>query len=391
MRRETIILSLFILVILSSGCVTETPRNESSVPRIQEMGILEESIPERYDIIFSSVRHVLDKEECLQMNGKLKDNFLLDASCNRAIYQSGDLRARRQLYLMDMETSETKRILETQCFHLSGQVIDPLTIMTPAACSDTDNDLLINDKDFVHIYTYNVSSKTMECLTCEKGMEAINNPDWSPAQGKILFSARNGSFPNNNHLFTIDLEKNLARITNDPEYMDFDCSWSEDGTKIVFSRMPVPAFEKPSGIWIMDSDGTNLRQLTKGGNNPDNEENFGPFPVGIDVDPDISPDNGRIVFSRLITGKRNIPFGVWQLVVISLATGTETVYDSEYANMVPEWKENGILFIRQSSGAKPMDIKQSLYYFDPSSVEFRELETYPYSVFPVGAAGASWV
>ena len=32
------------------------------------------------------------------------------------------------------------------------------------------------------------------------------------------------------------------------EYMDFDCSWSEDGTKIVFNRLPAPWLTKPSQV-----------------------------------------------------------------------------------------------------------------------------------------------
>ncbi len=390
MGTKILILSLFLLVVISSGCVS-TQRNESSVPRIQEIGVLEGPIGNEYDIIFTSIRHVLTGNECLAIKGKPKENFILDPLCNQAIYRSGDLFARRQLYVMDMETGDVARAMETLCFHLSGQVIDPLTIMTSAACSDTDNDFLVNDKDEINLYKYNVTSKTMECVTCGTGLEAINNPDWSPVRGKILFSAREGQFPNNNHLYTIDPDKNLVQITSDPEYMDFDCSWSEDGMKIVFSRLPVPAFERPSGIWIMDSDGTGMKQITSGGANPYDEENFGPFPVGLDADPDISPDNGKIVFTRLKTGKENVPFGVWQLIIVDIDTGTETVFDSEHANMVPEWKEEGILFIRQKAASAPMEIKQSLYYFDPGSVKFTEMESYPYSVFPVGAASASWI
>jgi hypothetical protein len=36
-----------------------------------------------------------------------------------------------------------------------------------------------------------------------------------------------------------------------------------------------------------------------------------------------------------------------------------------------------------------MDIKQSLYLYKDG--EFAELEKYPYSVFPVGAYGGSWI
>jgi len=95
--------------------------------------------------------------------------------------------------------------------------------------------------------------------------------------------------------------------------MDFDCAWSEDGTKIIFNRLPLPFLTNPSQIWLMDSGGTNLKKITDGGPNPNNEEPHRSYPIGIDADPDLSPDNKKIVFSRLRTGKENVPFGVYEL------------------------------------------------------------------------------
>ena len=175
--------------------------------------------------------------------------------------------------------------------------------------------------------------------------------------------------------------------------MDFDCSWSDAGTKIVFNRLPLPILTRPSQVWLMDSTGTGAEKITDGGPNPGNEENHGPYPIGTDADPDLSPDNSKIVFSRLKTGRQNEPLGVWELIVIDVITKEETVLDSQYTNMVPEWKSGGILFVRQQSVddymSKPMEIKQSLYRYKDG--HFTELEEYPYNVFPVGAYGGSWV
>jgi len=65
----------------------------------------------------------------------------------------------------------------------------------------------------------------------------------------------------------------------------------------------------------MDANGSNQVRITDGGPNPNNEEPHGPYPIGIDADPDLSPDNKKIVFSRLKTGKQNEPFGVYELVL----------------------------------------------------------------------------
>jgi Tol biopolymer transport system component len=143
----------------------------------------------------------------------------------------------------------------------------------------------------------------------------------------------------------------------------------------------------------MDSDGSDAEKITDGGPNTGNEDNHGQYPIGTDADPDLSPDNSQIVFSRLKTGLQNEPIGVWELIVIDVATKEETVLDSQYANMIPEWKSGGILFMRQQSVpdyiSRPMDIKQSLYCYQNG--QFVELEEFPYNVFPIGAFGGSWI
>jgi len=57
--------------------------------------------------------------------------------------------------------------------------------------------------------------------------------------------------------------------------------------------------------------------------------------------------------------------------------------------MIPEWKSDGILFIRQIGATKPLDVKQSIYLYKDG--KFKELEKFPYNVFPIGAFGGSWI
>jgi hypothetical protein len=140
---------------------------------------------------------------------------------------------------------------------------------------------------------------------------------------------------------------------------------------------------------MMDSDGSNLEKITEGGKNPNNEGPQRGYPIGIDADPDLSPDNKKIVFSRLKTGEENGLFGIYELVTIDVDTKEEHILDSSYANMVPEWKSRGILFVRQIGALDPTDLKQSLYVY--RNGEFVELEKFPYNVFPIGAYGGSWI
>jgi len=269
--------------------------------------------------------------------------------------------------------------------------VDSTRIMAIGACNDTDGDGVVSTKDEINIFLIDLADKEIECLTRGLNITSINNPDFSSVNGKIVFSAQwKGVF--HNYLFTLDLDGNLTQMTDDDDFFDFDCSWSEDGSKIVFSRLPTQDYPWliPTQVWLMDADGANKTQMTEGGPNPDDEDPQGAYPIGIDADPDLSPDNNKIVFSRLKTGKQNEPFGVYELVVINVETREETVLDSSYANMIPEWKHQGIVFIRQvGSSGGVMDLKQSMYIYRDG--EFTNLEPDPYDVFPIGSNGASWI
>ena len=355
-------------------------------------GILVNEIPSNADVMFTSLRYVLDDPACLDENYELKERFVHDPECNPLIYAPDSQHASPfQIYAMDIETGDVTQITNMDCFFSSAQAIDSKKIMTIAICNDDDDDGLLNFNDEPDIYVLDLETEEMGCLTCEYDFIAVNNPDYSSATGKTVFSSGTG-LGMNNHIFTIDSEKNLVQVTNDSEYMDFDCSWSEDGKKIVFNRLPQQdfPFTTPSQVWLMDADGSNLEKITGGGPTSDEENHWGLYPIGTDADPDLSPDNSEIVFSRLTTGKENAPFGVYELVVVDVDTKEITVLDSNYANMLPEWKEGGILILRQISGsAEPMDITQSLYLYKDG--EFIELEDYPYNVFPLGAYSCSWI
>lgn len=73
----------------------------------------------------------------------------------------------------------------------------------------------------------------------------------------------------------------LRRLTDDPATFDVSPAWSPDGSQIAFSRGPEMG---PSQIYVMDADGTDVRQLTQGS--------------GSDRNPAWSPDGTRIAFAR---------------------------------------------------------------------------------------------
>ena len=391
MQTKRVLLIPLLLLIISLACSEQVSTPPPPIPS----GILIQEIPSNMDIIFDSIRYVLNDVACLDKNYQVGKNFLNIPECNAIVYdaQNDGLASPRQLFAMDVDSGEVVQITNTGCSFLLGQVVDSTTLMTLAICSDTDNNGKINEKDKPELYLLDLTTEEMDCLTCAYDLTSINNPDYSRVNSKIVFSAQyTTAF--HNYLFTIDLDKNLAQITNQPDYMDFDCAWSKDGAKIVFNRLPSPWLESPSQVWLMDADGTNQEKITEGGPNPNLEENQGPYPIGIDADPDLSPDNQKIVFSRLKTGKENIPFGVYELLVVDVDTKAVEILDSQYANMVPQWKSKGILINRQVGVAdaneiSASNIKQSLYLYRDGI--FEELEEYPYNVFPLGAYGGYWI
>jgi hypothetical protein len=395
MKTRVLCIFLVFIVVLSAFSLIITLNNEErkNPPAELPKGILLSELPENADILFVSMRYVLNDLDCLDENYEIKENFLNDPDCIKTIYnaESNVLSSPRQLYALTIETSEVIQLTNIECDFSSVKPVDSTTIMAIGACSDTDGDGVLSTNDEVNIFLIHLDEKEVECLTCGLNLTSINNPDYSCVNEKILFSAQNTDVFHN-YLFTLDLDNNLEQITDDEDYMDFDCSWSEDGTKIVFSRLPKQDYPwlMPSQIWLMDSDGTNQIKMTNGGSNPDNEEPYGAYPIGIDADPDLSPDNTKIVFSRLKTGKENEPFGVYELIIMDIETGEEMILDSSYANMIPEWKSQGIVFIRQvGSSTSVMDRKQSMYIYKDST--FMDLEPEPYHVFPIGSNGASWI
>jgi Tol biopolymer transport system component len=378
-------------MIVSLACSEQGGVPPTAIPS----GVLIQEIPANMDIIFDSIRYVLNDSACLDQNYEVDKNFINLPGCNTLIYDPQDNRlgSPRQLFALDLETGEVIQITNTDCFFIIGQVVDSTTLMALAVCSDTDNNGKINEKDKPELYFLSLVTGEMDCFTCDHNLNSINNPDYSKTNKSIVFSAQH-STEFHNYLFSIDNNKNLVQITNQADYMDFDPSWSEDGTKIVFSRLPAPWFVHPSQVWLMDSGGYNLELITEGGPNPNNESDHGPYPIGIDADPDLSPDNRKIVFSRLKTGKENVPFGIYELIVVDVDTKEMKILDSQYANMIPQWKSGGILINRQvgvptGSEIKAMNIKQSLFVYREG--KFDELEKYPFNVFPLGAYGGYWI
>lgn len=168
------------------------------------------------------------------------------------------------------------------------------------------------------------------------------NPDWSP-DGRSLVAeieTANGAGVN---LMSAD-GSGIRDLT--PEGFQGQPAFSPDGRWIVYEREA-----GGNGIWLMRSNGTELRRLTR---NP-----FGGGECGCDTDPNFSPNGRLISFVRVKkdaqlqalfvvrrdgTGLRRLTPYTWEIAikhdwspdgrVILLTTNADFVQPGESANMV---------------------------------------------------------
>lgn len=166
------------------------------------------------------------------------------------------------------------------------------------------------------------------------------DPAWSPDGSKIAFmSARDAR--GYGDLFVMNADgSGVTRMTNDDglrgTYWDTWPTWSPDGQKIAFQRLPYDSVDgywgsHESQIWVVNADGSGLARL--------GTRTFG------EKEPAWSPDGTRIAFVTYC-GSCSPPgneVGIW----IGNADGTgatRLTYERDYT---PEWTPDGrILFTR---------------------------------------------
>ena len=92
-------------------------------------GVLIQEIPENMDIIFDSIRYVLNDPACLDTNFEVDSNFINLPGCNALIYNSQDntLAAKRQLFTMDLDTGAVIQVTNLDCVFILGQAVDSIS------------------------------------------------------------------------------------------------------------------------------------------------------------------------------------------------------------------------------------------------------------------------
>ncbi len=112
------------------------------------------------------------------------------------------------------------------------------------------------------IYVMDADGGNARRLTFE--VSYCDSASWSPLGDKIVFTGR---VPGGFDLYVVEVRKDLSvgqigRLTENSNINEWP-RWSPDGRHIVFASNRTGSFD----IYTMDADGSNLRRLTRGGNN----------------------------------------------------------------------------------------------------------------------------
>jgi TolB protein len=172
-------------------------------------------------------------------------------------------------------------------------------VATPTAASHTHTGriawqgFLDPNQTTAAIFSANADGSDVRQLTQPNRGEQDGLPEWSPNGSKILFARIAASGPSDVWVMNAD-GSGLKQLTH---YIDVGNGaqwgrWSPDGSQIVYSVAETPI--RPEGwawresLWIMQADGSHARQLT----NP-------PLPTSIaDNSPAWSPDGTKIIFAH---------------------------------------------------------------------------------------------
>jgi TolB protein len=157
----------------------------------------------------------------------------------------------------------------------------------------------------VRLYTVRPDGTDLRGLTRPGRNEDIDSqPDWSPDGTKVLFRrfTNPGKRSERTDLYVVNRNgrglRNLTSGCTRPCLGSEEGEWSPDAREIAFTRAigPIPENGPPPivGLFVMNADGSNVRQITQLTPNSGTE----------DHNPSWSPDGRQIVFMRVNQGGR---------------------------------------------------------------------------------------
>lgn len=214
-----------------------------------------------------------------------------------------------------------------------------------------------NDGTRSELWVFDLEQKTERQISSDFSTAGNGGIDWDRS-GFIYFAGqKKGSGAQNIYKIKPD-GSGLYNITNlvqkpppnpEPAYFS-DVSVSEDGTMLAAFRYKAVekngAFLAKPQIWVMNSGGKNLRLVDDGGDESGTDSSG--FPLG-DYDPEISPDNKFVVFSRVNTKHKNFRNAVntahdlW-IAPVDGSSPARILTQPGPVSIIPDWQGDKILY-----------------------------------------------
>ena len=199
----------------------------------------------------------------------------------------------------------------------------------PAAADIAPNGQIVFDEDLCceyDIWVVNADGTGLTNLTNTPDIMELD-PTWSP-DGTLISFTRLGD------IWVMNSDgSNQINLTNSPE-SDFLADWSPDGSQLAFVReVPGQVISTQFDIFTMSADGTNQVNIT----NADTDE----------LEPAWSPAGNRIAFSAV----RN---GDWEIVSTDTSGGNEvTLTVATQEDRSPQWSPTGSIIVWMSQFDEP--------------------------------------
>ena len=180
----------------------------------------------------------------------------------------------------------------------------------------------VDDKSQDEIFSVGIDGRNLRRLTNNNYMDVY--PAWSPDDSRIAFL----SLPNDSlGIYVMNADGTNLMELLDSESHEADLDWVGN----------IITFTKDSRIWIMNSDGSDIRPIS----DPPRSGEWGSanLPFG-DYDPKISPDGSRIVFERLL--RDDSPNGNYDIFLIDPISSQEIrLTNSGYSQGLANWSHSG--------------------------------------------------